>query len=66
MAGGGPASGEDGVCGSDFAGAAGVADGEKPILKGACCVGPFGGSTGAGFSFSGKFGSAEVSGAVFG
>jgi hypothetical protein len=45
--------------GSNFAGVAG----EKPIFKGDCAAVEIGtGIIGAGFSFSGKFGNAAVSG----
>jgi hypothetical protein len=57
---------EDGDCGSAAGGAAGAADGGKPISESTGRVGIFDGSIRAGFDFSGKFGSAEVSGAGFG
>src|ERR1017187_9164816 len=58
---------EDGVCGSKVAGfvgapvSASLRRGKKPIRKGGCSPGDFGGSiAGDGFSFSGKFGNAGV------
>src|SRR5208283_1277742 len=60
-------SGEDGgwrIEDGDFGSVAAGDAGEKPIFKGVCAAGEIcAGVTGNGFNFSGKFGSAEASGA---